>query len=305
MASRKVRPRKKVAAPQRATKRRPVRAVAKPKPLSRAGSYAVAIADKSSVAARVKALRGLGQTVCQPKTFSGVLKILKNARQPEAVRLAALQALQSASFAVIRFAQLRPEYLATLRSIVSDASHEIRQRVLGMLAREQDGFAQQALLNGLKDPGKALLPPEKALQLLSNDPHAEAYQAARAIAAKPPNATARREALRLLGSDASALPMFEAILADRSEPSDVRQLSATILHAEAPEKLQAKARQVVLDKSEDKDLQATCLTALTQFGKAELLTADKELVERIGQLKNEGDANSRQEAQRFLSKYRR
>src|SRR5258705_13591202 len=54
-----------------------------------------------------------------------------------------------------------------------------RQRVLGILMREKDGYAQTKLLEGLKNPGKSLLPPEKALQLLSYDIHAEAYSAAR------------------------------------------------------------------------------------------------------------------------------
>ena len=56
-----------------------------------------------------------------------------------------------------------------------DPDPELRQRVLGILMREKDGYAQKKLLEGLKNPAKALLPPEKALQLLSYDVHAEAY----------------------------------------------------------------------------------------------------------------------------------
>ena len=41
-------------------------------------------------------------------------------------------------------------------------------------------IAQKKLLKGLKDPEKALVPPEKALQLLGNDMHSEAYAIARA-----------------------------------------------------------------------------------------------------------------------------
>ncbi|MCP3418595.1 hypothetical protein NLM16_31245 [Bradyrhizobium brasilense] len=52
--------------------------------------------------------------------------------------------------------------------------------------REKNGYAQKTLLEGLKNP-KALLPPEKALQLLSYDVHAEAYSAERDILKKPPN----------------------------------------------------------------------------------------------------------------------
>ena len=73
---------------------------------------------------------------------------------------------------------------------------------LGILMRDKDGFAQKKLLDGLKDPAKALVPPEKALQLLSYDVHADAYEVARDIVKKPPNDDAKREALRLLAADA-------------------------------------------------------------------------------------------------------
>ena len=60
----------------------------------------------------------------------------------------------------------RGDYIATLRKVATDPDPELRQRVLGMLMRDKDGFAQKKLLDGLKDPAKALVPPEKALQLL-------------------------------------------------------------------------------------------------------------------------------------------
>ena len=132
--------------------------------------------------------------------------MLKDTQSPQAVRLAALKALQSASFSVVKFTPCRPEYLAALRSLIDDPDPEVRQRVLGILAREQDGYTQQRLLEGLQQPEKALVSPEKALQLLSYDIHADAYPVAREIASKPPNPAAKREALRLLAADAASAP---------------------------------------------------------------------------------------------------
>ena len=129
-----------------------------------------------------------------------------------------------------RFESCRGDYIATLRKVADDPDPELRQRVLGLLAREKDGFAQKKLLEGLQDPDKALVPPEKALQLLSYDVHADAYAAARDIVKKPPNEMARREALRLLAADATAAPMFEKLMRDKNELREIRQISASALH---------------------------------------------------------------------------
>ena len=85
-----------------------------------------------------------------------MLKVLRDADEPVKVRLAALQALQAASFSVLAFEGCRGDYIATLRQVAEDPDPELRQRVLGMLMREKDGFAQKKLLEGLHDPDKAL-----------------------------------------------------------------------------------------------------------------------------------------------------
>ena len=139
---------------------------------------------------------------------------------------------------MVAFASIRGDYIATLRKVADDPNPELRQRVLGTLMREQDGFAQKKLLDGLKDPAKALVPPEKALQLLSYDVHADAYSARATIVKKPPNDDAKREALRLLAADAKAAPIFEKVLRDKNELRENRQIAASALHSLDPDKLQ-------------------------------------------------------------------
>jgi hypothetical protein len=196
--------------------------------------------------------------------------------------------------------------LATLRAVAKDPDAELRQRALGLLAREGDGSAQRLLLTGLEDPAQALVPPEKALQLLSYDPKAEAYPIARRIVERPPNAEAKREALRLLAADAKSAKTFEKILADKSELADVRQLAATALQALAPDRLQALARSIVLDSGESPELQATSLTALSQFGDEKDLAVDETLGERVDALHDESSPDAvRQSAKQFLSRYGR
>jgi hypothetical protein len=187
---------------------------------------------------------------------------------------------------------------------VDDPSHELRQRVLGILAREKDGYAQKRLLEGLKDRTKALLPPEKALQLLGYDVHADAYPVAREIVQNPPNQEAKREALRLLAGDAASAPTFERILRDKNESAEIRQLAAAALHALKPDSLQANAREIVMDPSEPDDIHQTCLTALTQFGPARI-AEDGPLMDRVEQLSTSGSATLQDSARRFRAKYKR
>jgi hypothetical protein len=269
-------------------------------------AFSFAMKAGGTVRERVQAIAQSPLSVCESdKNLQAMLKVLRSRDEPIKVRLAALQSLQAASFSVVAFESCRADYIAALREVVEDTDMELRQRVLGILAREKDGFAQKKLIEGLQNPEKALLPPEKALQLLSNDVHAEAYAAAREIVSKPPNETAKREALRLLAADAKSAPVFEKILMDKEETADNRQISAAALQALKPDKLQERAREILLDKSEYDEIQATSLTALTQFGDDEAIAKDEALLKSVDRMSDEASTKVKQNARRFLSKYGR
>lgn len=270
------------------------------------GALAVATSPRKSVEERVAAMAEVSLAVCEKdENLQAMLNVLRNKEEPVEVRLAALQTLQAASFSVIAFESCRGDYIATLREIADDPDPELRQRVLGLLAREQDGFAQKKLLEGLQSPEKALVPPEKALQLLSYDVHAEAYPIAREIVNKPPNTAAKREALRLLAADAASAPMFEKVLRDKNESPEIRQISAAALHALKPEKLLSHVREILLDISEKDEIQAMSLTALTQFGDEAKVAKDETLLKRVDRLKGEASKKIKESARQFLSKYGR
>jgi len=82
-------------------------------------------------------------------------------------------------------------------------------------------------------------------------------------------------------ADATAAPMFEKVLRDKGELAENRQISASALQALKPERLQTLAREMLLDNSEHDDIQATSLTALTQFGDEEAVRKDEELREGL------------------------
>jgi HEAT repeat protein len=289
------------------SKRVAKRAKAKPargRKMSARTALTTATSAAKSVRERVAAMANVTQVVCgDDKKLQAMLKVLRDTNEPTPVRLAALQALQAASFAVVEFESCRGDYVATLRTVAKDPDPELRQRVLGLLAREKDGFAQRLLLEGLQDPEKAIVPPEKALQLLSYDVHAEAYPIARMIVNKPPTEAAKREALRLLAADASSKPLFERILLDKAETKEIRQIAASVLQSIAPEALQTHAREMLLDPKEYDDIQATSLTALTQFGNAAEIGQDKKLMSLVSSLKSAASSKLKQGARHFLTKY--
>ena len=233
-----------------------------------------------------------------------LLKVLRDGSKPIDVRMAALQSLGAAAFSVADFDSVHADYIAALREVSTDSHEQLRRRALGILMRNKDGYAQKKLLDGLKDSAKALVPPEKALQLLSYDVHAGAYSAARSILKKPPNDEAKREALRLLAADTKSTPLFEKVLRDKKELRVNRQIAASALHSLDPAKLQARARKILLDKSDYSDIKATSLTALEQFGDDGSLAKDKTLLQSVNRFKNSKiSAKYKQTARRFLSKY--
>jgi hypothetical protein len=233
------------------------------------------------------------------------LKVLQDQTAPVPTRLNALASLQAASFEITAFENCHSDYVAALREVASDADAEIRQRALGMLARNQDPFAQKLLIAGLKQPSKALVPPEKALQLLAYDLHSEAYPLARSIAKDPSNALARREAFRLLAADTDSIPEFEKVLLNKDESVELRQIAAAALNAMQPATMQKHARSIVLDKSDGDEMQAVCLTALTHFGEAKKLEQDAALQTRVRDLAKKSGMQMKQSTRAFTEKYQK
>lgn len=270
-------------------------------------AMSVATNARSTVKERVTAMAEAPLAVTESdKHLQAVIGVLRNKEEPVEVRMAAMDTLATAAFSVIAFESCRKDYIAALREVAQDPNPEIRHSALGLLAGEKDGFAQKKLLEGLKEPEKALVSAEKALQLLSYDTHAESYAVARDIVSKPPSEDARREALRLLAADATSAPMFEKLLRDKDELREVRQISASALQALKPDKFQEHAREMLLDKSEYDDIQATSLTAMTQFGDDAAIAEDKPLLASVNRMSTgKASAKYKQSARRFLNKHGR
>lgn len=289
---------------KRAAKASKKAAKASPKRSTRA-AMAVATNSRKATAERVKALVDAPQAIIESdENTQALLAVVRNTEEPVEVRLAAINALATAAFAVATFEPYRNDYIATLQEVAEDPNPEIRETALGLLAGEKNKFAQKKLLEGLKNPAKALVPPEKALQLLSYDVHTEAYAVARDIVSNPPNELAKQEALRLLAADPKSTKLFEGLLRDKAETREVRQVSASALNALSPDKLEDHAKDMLLDDSEYEDIQATSLTALRQFADQEELDKDEALLKSVRRMSATAkSAKYKKSAKEFLEEY--
>ena len=284
-------------------KRASKKAARAPRKMSALAALSVATNAKKTTAERVSALAQAPEAVMKSDdNLQKLCDVVKNTEEPVQVRLEAINALATAAFAVATFEPYRNDYIATLQEAAVDPNQEIRESALGLLASEKNKFAQKKLLDGLKNPAKALVPPEKALQLLSYDVHTEAYGVARDIVDNSPNELAKQEAMRLLAADPNSTKLFEKLLRDKDETREVRQVAASALNSLAPQKLQEHAREMLLDDSEYEDIQATSLSAVKQFGDEEEVAKDKALLKSVIRLSADAKSSKyKKSAKDFLA----
>ncbi len=205
------------------------------------------------------------------------IDLVKDANQPAALRVVALKALQGASFHAPRLQASQPEFLAALRESARDADADIRQRALSALAQHKDEFAQRLLMEGLQNPAAALVPPEKAVELLAYDIHAEHYALLRELASRPPNEATRIQAIRSLAADPGAAPLLRTILRNPADGLEARTRAAHTLRVLDAAAFEGEAKAIIANDAESDELRAMCLMALTVFGDRANLRKDAHL----------------------------
>ena len=240
-----------------------------------------------------------------PESMDLAIGLLTDVREHEVVRLAALQVLQASSFRTAAFGPNRSKFLAALRGITEESDGPLRQRALEILALKREASVQSMLLEGLRDPEKALVSPAKAVQLLGYDIHAQDFGILRDMVQNPPSPEAKLEAVRLLASDPD--PTSKALLAERlndmNESPEVRDASAIALRSQDPAMFEEQAKEILFREVEDDDIRATAITALTHFADQEALSQDAALTRRVEQLGDQSSSEAVERmAARFLSK---
>jgi hypothetical protein len=229
--------------------------------------------------------------------------LLATLRDPAAAvadRTAALEELAALDFLGPRFGPFRAAYNEALREVATDQPRELRVRALETLAIDRDGYAQELLVQGLREPKKALVPEAKAIQLLGYDDHAQVVPLAREVFERG-TGPAREEALRVLATDPESEQLFDRLLKDKSEKRRIRQLSASGLQSLNPEAFDKTARKIVADEDDYNDIRATALAALAHGREARESSADPKLVETVQKAAESTRSRSiRSAARRFL-----
>lgn len=262
----------------------------------------IAVNRKEEPRLRAAALSQLGPLLARSSHAVGqTISLLGDPAEAVEVRAAALNQLKAAAFSVSTFGSRRPAFIRALRSAASHENHDLRQRALGVLARMKDAPTLEKLEDGLRDPAKALVPVEKALQLLSYDAKRDVRELLTEIVEHPPSAEARNQALRNLAPDASAQPIFENVLRDKRDSSEARIIAMAALQGLEPDLLKREAASIVADNSENEEVRAACLTAAATFG--EPPNAAPMLQEAARQLQAGAQSSAvRRAARKYLTK---
>jgi HEAT repeat protein len=249
----------------------------------------IATDSRRDVSVRIAAVKGIGEGVIEKEeTIQRLLNLLQNRSEPVELRRAVFTLLKQLEFQSKLFAAKRAEYVSVLRELCDDPDDEIRTQALETLAQKKDHFAQQRLIEGLKDPAKALVPEERALQFLGYDIHADYYPVIREIAQKTGNTQSKQEAIRLLSSDPEAAPLLVHIFRDKGEDAEVRNACAAALRAVAPLEFERVAREAALDDDDSDEVRAASITGLTYFGNRAAVAQDSELCERLESIPGKG-----------------
>jgi hypothetical protein len=261
------------------------------------------IRDSTDVQLKAAALQLISLDIDKnPELYGPLLELLRDGTAPPDARIAVLNLMQQISFGAASFRAIRPDYLATLRSIITDPDAQLRDQAISILAQHKDEYVQRHLIEGLEGHSAPLVPVAKALQGLGYDLHAEHFPLLRRTIEDPPSRAAKEEAIRLLAADPDAADLLTSILQDRSESPEARKLSAIALRTAAPDQFAQQVRQILLQDDEE-ELHVVFITALTYIPSPPELAEDSELTTRIEQLRTtSASPQMRQATTSFLSR---
>lgn len=206
--------------------------------------------------------------------IESVLALLRDTGEPAELRRAALAVVRQLHFNPVVTKAMRPSFMAALRALVDDSDVELRVQAIILLAQQKDEYVQRRLLEGLRDPSKGTVPPEKAIQLLGYDIHAEHFPLLHEFVRNPPNDLAKQEAVRLLSADPTAAELLVEVVRDKAAPPEVRKAGAVALQSMAPVEFEKQAKAVVLDDGEAPEVRASFVGALEHFGNPAALEQD-------------------------------
>ena len=201
------------------------------------------ISDKKTAAkTRVAALGRVTREEGKDAVPTAALDRLSDPKESPTMRLAAIKLLQQKQIASASAAEWRPAFVEALRDAVR--TPRLRAAALEVLSLFKDRPTQALLLDGIRNPRRALVPVHEALRLLSTDVHADVIDAARKLAnlrQSRQNPAAFMQAIRILAADPGSAKMLESVVSNDAYNVDARRLAATGLSHLEPERMDRAA----------------------------------------------------------------
>lgn len=220
-------------------------------------------ANASAAAAAPTSASGAAAGTTSPEQqWKDAFAVLADPNATAERRRNALQVLQAGTFLGHRFDSCRAQYTDALRKAVFDPELDVRHFALDILVGAKDAIARQHLTDGLQGKTGPLLPNAVALALLARDDHASASTIARDLLKSAADPATRAQAVRVLGSDPSAVDLLSGIMNDKNELRDVRRAGAVALKALDPQRFATDAAAILNDNADFDEIKSTVGGAL-------------------------------------------
>ncbi len=218
----------------------------------------IAFDPAASVELRVRALR-LGSPIFQSDTSTQkrLLNLLGDSGTALDLRREALIVLQ-----LEQFAGPIPGADSLLRVLSRDPNPQVKGGAISQLAVKGDTSAQAALIEGLRDPARAVLPEDVALALLSLHPTARARAAAAEVMNSRSDERVKESAARVAFDSRRDQQRLIRTVSDARATTGVRVIAIQALAAQDPAVLARSADTLLSNESESDSVRVAIIEAL-------------------------------------------
>lgn len=171
------------------------------------------------------------------------------------------------------FIQDNPAYYTeTLRKVVTDDNTTIRNRAIEILTLKGDDFTQEKLIESLNAPNSKLVDDATAIRHLSNDLHANSFQAIHKKFKESEDVEVRTAAARCLGNFDDAKEDLETAFTNEEEAESLRNVCGTVIQTKDKGRYVELAKSIVTNEKDDLEYRTDCLKNLQKNYGEELKT---------------------------------
>jgi len=228
-----------------------------------------------------KASSALGK---EESGVEAVKTILTDNAEDSALREEALRTFNLFEFSS-PFIMDHPEYYTeTLRTLVTDENEAIRKRSIEILSLKGDDFTQEKLIQSLNAPNAKLVGDATAIRHLSNDLHANSFEAIHQKFNESEDVEVRTVAARCLGNYQKAENDLESAFTNEEETESLRNVCGSVIQTKDKAKFLKLAKSIITNDNDDLEYRTGCLQQL-QADYGEELKTDQTFKDALKKVK--------------------